>query len=79
MPSMFGGPRLERDDVLLAKLELGRILDRDDPLVVRDERREHVQHRRLAGAGAARDEDVQARLDARAQEVDHLRRRACRT
>ena len=27
--------RLERDDVLLAELELGGVLDRDDPLVVR--------------------------------------------
>ena len=32
-----GGPRLERDDVLLAKLELGGILDGDDPLVGGDE------------------------------------------
>ena len=36
--------RLERDDVLLLELELGRVLDRDDALVVRDERREGVEH-----------------------------------
>ncbi len=29
--------RLERDDVVLPQLELGGVLDRDDPLVVRDE------------------------------------------
>ena len=68
-------PRLQRDDVLLAQLELGRVLDGDDALVVGDERRQDVEHRRLAGAGAARDEDVQAGLDARAQEVEHLGRR----
>ena len=68
-------PRLERDDVLLAQLQLGRVLDRDDALVVGDERRQDVEQRRLAGAGAAGDDDVQARLDARAQEVDHLGRR----
>ena len=43
-----GGSRLERYDVLLAELELGRILDGDDALVVGDERRQHVEHRGLA-------------------------------
>src|SRR5688572_12071469 len=43
--------RLERDDVLLAELELGGVLDRHDALVVRDERGEHVEGRGLAGAG----------------------------
>ena len=37
-PSMFGRPRLEGDHVLLAELQLGRVLDRHDALVVRDER-----------------------------------------
>ena len=32
-----GGPRLERDHVLLRELQLGRVLDRDDALAVRDE------------------------------------------
>ena len=32
-------PRLERDDVLLAELQLGGVLDGHDPLVVGDERR----------------------------------------
>src|SRR6478752_339913 len=66
---------LEGDDVLLAELELGRVLDRDDPLVVRDKRGEDVQRRRLAGAGAAGDEDVQAGLHAGAEEVEHVRSR----
>ena len=48
--------RLERDHVLLAELQLGGVLDRDDALVVGDERGEHVEHGRLAGAGAAGDE-----------------------
>ena len=74
-----GRARLERDDVLLAQLELGGVLDGDDALVVRDEGRQHVEQRRLARAGAAGDEDVEPRLDARAQEVDHLGRRACRS
>ena len=58
-PSMFGGRVSSRHDVRLLELELGRVLDRDDALVVRDERREAVEQRRLAGAGAAGDEDVQ--------------------
>ena len=51
--------RLERDDVPLLQLQLGRVLDRDDPLVAGDEGGDGVQERRLAGAGAARDEDVE--------------------
>ncbi len=43
-------PRLERDDVALLELELGRVLDRHDALVARDEARERVQERRLARA-----------------------------
>ena len=61
--------RLERDHVLLLELQLGRVLDRDDPLVARHERRQRVQHRRLTGAGTAGDEDVQLALHARAEEL----------
>ena len=67
-------PRLQGDHVLLAELELGGILDGDDALVIGDERREDVEHRRLAGAGAAGDEDVEAGLHARLEELEHLRR-----
>ena len=59
LPSMFGGRALEPHDVVLAELQLDRVLDGDDPLVVGDERRQHVEHRGLAGAGAAGDEDVE--------------------
>jgi hypothetical protein len=47
------GARLEGDHVLLAQLELGCVLDGHDALVVRDEGRQNVEHRRLAGAGTA--------------------------
>ena len=67
-----GRAGLEGHDVLLAELELGRVLDRDDPLVLGDERREDVEERRLAGARAARDEDVEAGHDAEPEEVEHL-------
>ena len=50
--------RLEPHDMVLLQLQLDGVLDRDDPLVARDERREHIEKRRLAGAGATRDEDV---------------------
>src|SRR3954451_19325840 len=67
--------RLERHHVLLPQLELGGVLDRHDPLVVGDERRQHVERRRLARAGAAGDEDVEPRLHAGAQELEHDRGR----
>ena len=76
LPSMLARARLQRHDVLLAQLQLGGVLDGDDALVVRDERRQHVEQGGLAGAGAARDDDVQPRLDTGAQEVEHLGRRA---
>ena len=67
-----GRAGLEREDVILLKLELGRILDRDDALVVRHERRQGVERRRLAGSGTARDENVELPLDARCEEVRRL-------
>ena len=66
--------RLEPQRVALVELELGGVLDRDDAVVVRDRLGEDVQERRLSGAGTARDEDVQARLDAALEELDRLGR-----
>src|SRR2546429_432644 len=44
-------PRLGRDHVLLLELELRRVLDRHDPLDVRDVGGHRIQGRRLTGAG----------------------------
>ncbi len=52
-------PRLQPQHVVLVQLQLGGVLDRDDPLVGRDEAGQHVERRRLAGAGAAADQDVE--------------------
>ena len=68
-----GRARLEADDVLLVQLQLGGVLDGDDPLVVGDERRQHVERGRLAGAGAAGDDDVEPTAHARLEEVGGLR------
>src|ERR1051325_3385713 len=51
-----------------------RVLDRHDPLRVRDRIREDVQQGRLPGAGAAGDEDVEPRLHRRAQDLGEGRR-----
>src|SRR5690242_21322402 len=59
---------LQAHDMVLLQLELDRVLDRHDPLVGRDERRQDVEQSRLPGAGAARDDDVEAGLDARVQD-----------
>ena len=56
-----GRAGLQPDHVRLAQLELGRVLDGDDPLGGRDERGQDVEQRRLAGAGAAGDQDVEPR------------------
>ena len=47
--------RLEPRDVLLVQLQFGRVFDRDDALAVADESGEHVQERRIAGAGLVAD------------------------
>ena len=61
-------------DVFLVQLQLGGVFDGDDAFVGRNERRQHIQGRGLAGAGAARDQDVEPALDAAAQELGELRR-----
>src|SRR5215217_2235337 len=53
---------------------LGRVLDRDDPLVGGDVAGEAVEQRRLAGAGAAGDQDVGPGLHGGRQEVHDGRR-----
>ena len=65
---------LQPEHMPLMQAELGRVLDRDDPVAVRDRLREDVQERRLAGAGSPGDQDVQPRLDAALEELDRLRR-----
>ena len=71
-PFEVGRTRLERDDVLLLQAQLGGILDGDDAFALGDERRDDVERRRFTGARAARDEDIDACLDARAQKGRHL-------
>ena len=51
---------LERDDVGVIDLQLGCVFDGDHALVVRDEARDDVERRGLAGAGSAGDQDVHA-------------------
>ena len=66
--------RLERADVLLREPELLGVLDRDDAVVVGNERRHDVEQRRLPGAGTAGDHDVELAAHARVEEVRDLRR-----
>ena len=64
---------LHAEHVPLVELELLGVLDGDDALAVRDERRQDVEERGLAGAGAAGHEDVELALDAGAEEPDAAR------
>ncbi len=68
-PSMFGGRASSGEHVVLVELELLGVLDGDDALVGGDERRQHVERRRLAGAGTAGDDDVEAADHAGLQEA----------
>ena len=51
-----GRARFQPRHVLLVQLKLGGVFDRDDALALGDEAGQHVQQRRLAGAGAAADD-----------------------
>ncbi len=64
-------PRLQIDDMDAVELQFRRVLDGNDTLADRDELRQAVQQRRLAGAGAARDDDVLARADRGLEEGAH--------
>ena len=68
-----GRPGLQREHVLLVELELLRVLDGDDALVGGNERRQHVEHRRLTGAGTAGHDDVQPAHHAGLQEPGRVR------
>src|SRR5256884_3220360 len=67
-----GRPRLEANLVRLPELQLGGVFNGDDPLRVRNESGQDVEGGRLAGAGAAGDEDVEVRLDTRFEEAGRL-------
>src|SRR4029079_14048319 len=59
-----GRARFHPEHVLLVELELLGVLDGHDALVGGDEARQHVQHRRLTGAGTAAHHDVETTLHA---------------
>ena len=62
-----GRAGLEAHHVVLLELELRGVLDGDDALVLRDERRQHVEGRGLSGAGAPGHDDVEPAADAGAR------------
>ena len=67
-------PGFQPHHVVLLQLQFGRVFDRDDAVGVGNEARQRVQQRRLAGAGAAGNEDVQPGLDRPFQQHHHLGR-----
>ena len=66
-----GRAGLEPDHVRLAQLQFRRVFDGHDPVGGRDERGQDVEQRRLAGAGAAGDQNVEPGPDGRPQELEH--------
>ena len=67
---------LERDYVRVIDLQLGRVLDGDHALVVRDEARDHVERGGLARTGAARHQDVHPSKHRGLEELRHGRTQA---
>ena len=65
----IGGPALEADHVPLVELQLHRVLNCDNALVLGNEAREHVEKRGLAGTRSAANQDVELAFDYRAHQV----------
>src|SRR4051794_12311411 len=63
---------LQPQHVTLVELEFRRILDRNDSVVVRNRGGHCVEQGGLAGARAARDQDVELGPDAHVEEVNGL-------
>ncbi|MNI19368.1 hypothetical protein D3C73_728040 [compost metagenome] len=61
-------PGFQAHHVGLLQLQFGRILDGDDPLVVRNETGQHIEHGGLAAAGTAGNQHVQAPTDNRLEQ-----------
>ena len=61
-------PSFERHDVRPVQAKLGRVLDRDQSLVIGDERRQDPEERRLAAAGSAAHHQVRPSTHRRRKE-----------
>jgi hypothetical protein len=61
-------PSLERHDVRSVQAKLGSVLDRDQSLVIRDERRQDPEEGRLAAAGSAAHHQVRPSTHTRRKE-----------
>ena len=72
-------PGLQPHHVPLLELQLGRILDRHDPLLGRDEPRQDIEERRLAAARAPGNQHVQPGLDDALQQFADLGRQGLQT
>ena len=69
---VVGGTRLQRQDMALREVQLGRVLDRDDALAVGDVVGQGVEQRCLTRARATLDDDVHAGEDECLQEIRHV-------
>ena len=66
-----GRAGLHAGHMCLAQTQLSRVFDGDDALVFRNVGRENVEQGGFSGAGAASDHNVQPRLDAALEQLQH--------
>src|SRR5262249_10834384 len=64
-------PGFQPDDMLLFQLQFSGVLDGHDTVGVRDVSREDIQQSRFAGAGTARDDDIEPSLDHGREQLEH--------
>ena len=65
-------PRLQPHHVPLAQAQLGRVLDRHDPLLAGDRARQRAERRRLARPGPAAHQHRRPRRHAQREQLGHL-------
>ena len=75
---MLGGRPSSADDVRMVGPQLAGVLDQDEPLTRVDQRQQRGEHRRLAGAGAAGDQEGAPRVDDLLQQERAVRRQRAR-
>src|SRR5260370_4905696 len=78
LPSAFGRTAFQPYHVPLLQLQFSRVLNGDDPLLFGDVAGEHIQHRRLTGAGPAGHNNVETGFYGATEQLQHrFRQRRC--
>ena len=69
LPSIFGGPRLHAGNMGVLQLQFGSVLNCNQALIFRYERRQSIEHGGFAGTGTTRNNGGDTRMDRRSHHL----------